>query len=171
MTLFLLYVFILTLQIILSVSGEYFVIPNAEIIAYSPRGLEISIPDEDGMVLFAIHANINREMNHLEAGEISQDVTRKINNRWVYRNKNIRLKVGDTLYYWLFVIKDGLGYRRDDITHVVEGKITFRLITVSIRMYVQILHCSSESSAGNTLLQRTCRKLKLEKQNIKLPNY
>lgn len=122
--LYTIYAFIVvTINLILCVNGEYYIVPDAEIIAHSPKGLEISIPDEDGIVLFAVHANINKEMRYLEAGQISQDVTRKIDGRWVYKNKHIRLKLGDKLYYWLFVIKDGLGYRRDDITHVVEGKI------------------------------------------------
>lgn len=104
------------------VSGAYYHIPEPVITAFKPKGFEISIPHEEGVILFAFHANINRQMNYLEAGQISKDITKKVGNRWVFKDKNLHLRTGDILYYWLFVIKDGLGYRRDDGVFTVEGK-------------------------------------------------
>ncbi|XP_049862094.1 uncharacterized protein LOC126355748 [Schistocerca gregaria] len=92
--------------------SPFYSVPPPVIEALSPRGLRISIPDELGVELFAVHANINKPMGLLEAGQISVDITKPKAGRWVYEDRRVRLKPGDVINYWLYVQADGLGYRR-----------------------------------------------------------
>ncbi|CAH0584501.1 unnamed protein product [Chrysodeixis includens] len=98
-------------------------VPRARLEAIYPRGLKVSIPD-DRYTLFAFHGKLNQEMEGLEAGHWSGDITKPKNGRWTYRDRNAKLKIGDTVYYWTYVIKDGLGYREDNgqwtVTHFVD---------------------------------------------------
>lgn len=97
-------------------------VPQPSIEVSKPKGFRVSIPDEEGIQLFAFHGAINRELDGLEAGDMSKDVLKKRNGRWTFHERKLKLKKGDTLYYWLFVIKDGLGYRLDDGIYTFKGK-------------------------------------------------
>lgn len=79
------------------------------------------IADSEDVTLFAVHININKELEYLEAGEISRDVVKKRGDRWVYEDKTHRLRAGDKLYFWLYVIVDGLGYRLDNQEYTVKS--------------------------------------------------
>lgn len=89
-------------------------VPKAKIVVYYPKGFEVSIPHEEGITLFAFHGKLNEEMEGLEAGTWSRDIVKKKNGRWTYNERNAKLRIGDTLYYWTYVIYNGLGYREDD---------------------------------------------------------
>ncbi|ERL92074.1 beta-1,3-glucan-binding protein [Dendroctonus ponderosae] len=95
-----------------------FEVPDATVEAFTPRGLRVSIPDQDGIKLFALHAKINEEMNGREAGTFSRDITKAKDGRWTFYDSQAKLAVGDTLYFWTFVdYFDGerkLGFVRDD---------------------------------------------------------
>ncbi|XP_066151348.1 uncharacterized protein [Euwallacea fornicatus] len=99
-------------------SGDY-TVPAPKIEIFN-KGFRFSIPHEEGVELFAFHGNINKPMNDLEAGYFSKDILKKCNDRWVFEDKTSRLVAGDTVYFWLFVIKDGLGYRYDDGKYIVR---------------------------------------------------
>lgn len=94
--------------------------PPATLEAIHPKGLRVSVPDE-GFSLFAFHGKLNEEMEGLEAGHWSRDITKPKNGRWIFRDRNAALKIGDKIYFWTFVIKDGLGYRQDNGEWTVEG--------------------------------------------------
>jgi len=96
-------------------------VPAAKIDVYYPKGFEVSIPDEPGITLFAFHGKLNEEMEGLEAGTWARDIVKAKNGRWTFRDKITQLKIGDTLYYWTYVIYNGLGYREDDGVYVVRG--------------------------------------------------
>lgn len=98
--------------------GEY-VVPDAKFEALKPRGLRVSIPDEPGIQLFAFHGNVNKEMNGLEAGQLARDIIKAKNGRWVFLDDRLKLNVGDVIYYWLYVIYEGLGYQKLDQTWTV----------------------------------------------------
>ncbi|XP_075224691.1 beta-1,3-glucan-binding protein-like [Lycorma delicatula] len=105
--------FILFFMICFVTAEEPYKVPPALIEVLDPKGLRVSIPDHEGITLFAFHGNVNEDFEMgREAGQMAQDVLRKKNGRWTYINRDIRLKNGDILYYWLYVIKDGLGYER-----------------------------------------------------------
>ncbi|XP_047112564.1 beta-1,3-glucan-binding protein-like [Schistocerca piceifrons] len=100
--------------------SPFYDVPQPMIEALKPRGLRISIPDDLGVELFAVHANLNKPISPLEAGQISVDITRPKGSRWVYEDRRVRLKPGDVINYWLYVQVDGQGYRLDDQTFVVK---------------------------------------------------
>ncbi|CAB0004746.1 unnamed protein product [Nesidiocoris tenuis] len=96
------------------VNGDDFEFPPHKIELLTPTGFRVSVPDVPGATLFAVHINFNHEMEGLEAGDVAVDIIKKKNGRWTYTNKNRRLKPGDKLYYWLYLIVDKLGHRLDD---------------------------------------------------------
>ncbi|XP_075978715.1 beta-1,3-glucan-binding protein 1-like [Anticarsia gemmatalis] len=111
----------LFLCFVLSVVVGYEV-PPAKLEAIWPKGLRVSIPD-DGFSLFAFHGKLNEEMEGLEAGYWSRDITKAKDGRWIFRDRNASLKVGDKVYFWTYVIKDGLGYRQDNGEWTVRGYV------------------------------------------------
>ncbi|EDV50613.1 gram-negative bacteria-binding protein 3 [Drosophila erecta] len=103
--------------LILGVQG--YEVPKAQIEVFYPKGFEVSIPDGEGISLFAFHGKLNEEMEGLEAGTWARDIVKAKNGRWTFRDRTTALKPGDTLYYWTYVIYNGLGYREDDGSFVV----------------------------------------------------
>ncbi|VVC95824.1 beta-1,3-glucan-binding protein-like [Leptidea sinapis] len=98
-------------------------VPPATLEALWPRGLRVSVPD-DGFTLFAFHGKLNEEMEGLEAGQWSRDITKPKNGRWIFRDRNAKLNIGDKIYFWTYVIKDGLGYRQDNGEWTVTEYVT-----------------------------------------------
>ncbi|XP_037931202.1 gram-negative bacteria-binding protein 3-like [Teleopsis dalmanni] len=96
-------------------------VPKARVIVFERKGFEVSIPDEEGISLFAFHGKLNEEMDGLEAGTWARDIVKAKNGRWTFTDRVTELKIGDTLYYWTYVIYNGLGYREDDGVYVVTG--------------------------------------------------
>lgn len=99
-----------------------YTVPRPTIDVFSPKGIRVSIPDHEGVRLFAFHGVVNRELNGLEAGDLSQDTLKPTNGRWVFEDRKLKLNPGDVLNFWLFVIKGKLGYRLDDQTYTVSRK-------------------------------------------------
>lgn len=98
-----------------------YTVPKAKIEVFYPKGFEVSIPHEEGITLFAFHGKLNEEMEGLEAGTWARDIVKMKNGRWTFRDRQAVLKPGDVLYYWTYVIYNGLGYREDDGAYVVSG--------------------------------------------------
>ncbi|CAG9766869.1 unnamed protein product [Ceutorhynchus assimilis] len=98
--------------------GQAFEVPDATVEVFSPRGLRVSIPDVEGIKLFAFHGKINEEMNGREAGFFSRDIVKAKNGRWTFYDSQAKLNIGDILYYWTYAdYFDGerkLGYTQDD---------------------------------------------------------
>lgn len=103
-------------------SSQVYMVPKARIEVLHPKGFTVSIPDAQGIQLYAFHGNLNQEMDGLEAGQFSQDILKSRSGRWVFTNRKHEIKPGDILYYWLYVQKDSLGYRRDDQRHEFTGE-------------------------------------------------
>ncbi|KAJ2943585.1 hypothetical protein O0L34_g16694 [Tuta absoluta] len=97
-------------------------VPPARLEAIWPKGLRVSIPD-DGFSLFAFHGKLNEEMEGLEGGHWSRDITQAKNGRWTFRDRDAQLKIGDKVYFWTYVIKNGLGYRQDNGEWTVTGYV------------------------------------------------
>ncbi|XP_050668491.1 beta-1,3-glucan-binding protein-like [Leptidea sinapis] len=97
-------------------------VPSATLEAIYPRGLRVSVPD-DGFTLFAFHGKLNEEMDGLEGGTWSRDINAPHNGRWTFEDDNAELKIGDKIYFWTYVIKNGLGYRQDDGEWTVDGYV------------------------------------------------
>lgn len=65
-------------------------------------------------------------MDGLENGQFSADILKHKNGRWTFTNRKHEIKPGDTLYYWLYVQKESIGYRRDDQKHEFTGKVILK---------------------------------------------
>lgn len=116
-------ILLVLLLVLLTVFPESFcayVPPAATVEPLYPRGIRLSVPDEDGISLVAYHVKINEDFYSLEAGTIAVDIIKKKNGRWVYEDRSTRLKEGDIVYYWVHVVYDGLGYNLLDQHHVVK---------------------------------------------------
>lgn len=72
------------------------------------------------MTLFAFHGKLNEELNGLEAGTWSRDITKAINGRFTFYDRDAALKIGDVLYFWTYALHNGLGYRHDNGEYVVR---------------------------------------------------
>ncbi|XP_013116957.2 gram-negative bacteria-binding protein 3 [Stomoxys calcitrans] len=94
--------------------------PTALVEVFYPQGFRVSIPHENGISLFAFHGKLNEEMEGLEAGTWARDIAKPKEGRWTFTDRNAKLKLGDTLYYWTYVIYKGLGYREEDGVFVVQ---------------------------------------------------
>ncbi|XP_076659272.1 beta-1,3-glucan-binding protein 2-like isoform X1 [Halictus rubicundus] len=94
--------------------------PKPTIEPLHPKGIRISIPHEDGITLVAYHVKFNDDFYSLEAGTIAVDVIKPKNGRWVYEDRNTRLKAGDIIYLWEHVVYHGLGYNLLDQQHEVK---------------------------------------------------
>lgn len=106
--------------------------PKPLIEVLKPKGFKVSIPDEEGITLFAFHGKVNEEMDGLEAGDMSKDILKKRKGRWTFFERKLKLKKGDKVYFWLYVIKDGLGYRLDDGLFVYNGKQKYHCFLIYI---------------------------------------
>nr|XP_034831536.1 uncharacterized protein LOC117988493 [Maniola hyperantus] len=106
----------------LSVTVQCYDVPKAKLEAIYPKGLRVSIPD-DGYSLFAFHGKLNEEMEGLEAGQWSRDITKPKDGRWYFRDRDARLVIGDKIYFWTYVIRHGLGYREDNGEWTVTGYV------------------------------------------------
>lgn len=98
-----------------------YTLSRPQIEVYKNGGFQVTLPDSPGIQLFAFHGKINCEFIGHEAGTYSIDIKEKTNGKWVYHNKDALLKIGDTIYYWLYVQKDNVGYRKDDNKFEVFG--------------------------------------------------
>ncbi|KAF5280020.1 hypothetical protein FQA39_LY05401 [Lamprigera yunnana] len=81
-------------------------IPNPEI-NIKPNGFEVSIKHEQGISVFYFYGKIISDNKN---EDIIMKTLVKNNDRWVlesYRN----LKKGDIMFYWVYVKKEGVGYR------------------------------------------------------------
>ncbi|KAH9638579.1 hypothetical protein HF086_000980 [Spodoptera exigua] len=73
--------------------------------------------------LFAFHGKLNEEMEGLEAGYWSRDITKAKNGRWTFRDRNAELKIGDTVYFWTYVIKNGYVNEEGNPVNAQDGSL------------------------------------------------
>ncbi|KAJ8944325.1 hypothetical protein NQ318_016132 [Aromia moschata] len=121
---------------VIFVKADYEV-PEAKIEALYPKGFRVSIPDEEGIKLFAFHGKLNEEMEGREGGTFSRDITKAKNGRWTFYDRYTKLKPGDILYYWTYVDyfdgRNKLGYTNDDKMFVVQELIDESIPKMDIR--------------------------------------
>ncbi|XP_045495475.1 beta-1,3-glucan-binding protein-like [Colias croceus] len=115
--------FLLVSTFLYYVQAAQYTVPPATLEAIYPRGLRVTVPD-DGFSLFAFHGKLNEEMEGLEAGQWSRDILKPKNGKWIFRDRSAKLNIGDKIYFWTYVIKDGLGYRQDNGEWTVTEYVT-----------------------------------------------
>lgn len=124
----LLYKVVLIVFLVVPLKSQYhednrFVVPVPEIQAFVPKGFRASIEDVPGIRMFVFNGNINRELRSLEPGGFSGETRHIKNGKWSVEDHNLRLEVDDVIYYWIFVIKDRLGYRLENGRFVIKELI------------------------------------------------
>ncbi|KAK9694447.1 Carbohydrate binding domain (family 32) [Popillia japonica] len=104
----------------------HYEVPEPSIEILTPRGFKVSIPDQDGVKLFAFHGKINESFDGREAGSFSRDITKARDGRWTFTDRVTLLNPGDIIYYWLYVDYEDpsgrkLGYLKEDQEYTVGG--------------------------------------------------
>ncbi|XP_030756018.1 beta-1,3-glucan-binding protein-like [Sitophilus oryzae] len=108
------------LLLILLIQGHIaYEIPNIALQAFTPSGLRISVPADPEIKLFGVHFNINKDIHELETGEYNEDISRPENGKFTYFNPTLKLKEGDTVYYWVYLQVGDLGYKKDGEKYTV----------------------------------------------------
>lgn len=101
-----------------------YAVPQPIIEIYNPKGLKVSIPHDDGIELFAFHGNVTSgSFPDVQTGQVSQEVRKKTGDSWIVEDEDVVVKPGDRIRYWLFVIRQGLGYRKENGMFVVKGSL------------------------------------------------
>ncbi|KAJ9575937.1 hypothetical protein L9F63_007249 [Diploptera punctata] len=96
-------------------------VPEVKLQAFRNGGFQVSIPDSPGVELFAFHGNLNEPLKDLEAGQWSKDILKSRNDRWTFKESDIKLKLGDIIYYWVYVKVHGLGYTKTNQYWIVSS--------------------------------------------------
>ncbi|XP_039284781.1 gram-negative bacteria-binding protein 3 isoform X2 [Nilaparvata lugens] len=100
-------------------------VPSAIIEVVHPKGFRASIPGEKGLTLFAFHGRINEEFEQTDEGQFSADVLGPDPiGFWTYTNREVHLKIGDVIHYWIYVVKDGVEYERVSLSYEVKDNKT-----------------------------------------------
>ncbi|XP_078585898.1 beta-1,3-glucan-binding protein-like [Branchiostoma floridae x Branchiostoma japonicum] len=76
----------------------------------SPQGLRITYPADSGVTLVAFHYNIGTPLHGVQAGQWNYDVRQSTNGLFVHENTRNLISPGQTLYYWVHVVRGGLGH-------------------------------------------------------------
>ncbi|XP_045479918.1 beta-1,3-glucan-binding protein-like [Harmonia axyridis] len=107
--------------------GHEYTVPEPKFELLYPRGFSVKIPHSDGISIFAFHGKINERMDSLEAGYFSKDILNRTGDFWVFEDRRTNLRVGDKIYFWLFVIRNALGFRYDNGEFVVKDDTPYRI--------------------------------------------
>lgn len=78
--------------------------------------------DRPGMQLFAFHGRKNKPLETVEPGDFNGETLKPTGSFWVIHDPDVKLEVGDTVHFWIFIQHNRLGYRRDGQTWNVTGK-------------------------------------------------
>ncbi|XP_045766767.1 beta-1,3-glucan-binding protein-like [Maniola jurtina] len=103
------------------IKASAYKVPPAKFEAVYPPGyFRLSVKD-DGYSLLQFHANINKKIGVLEPGRIFQTLHKPKNgDPWTFHGQGIKIKLGDTFYYWLVVMKNDLTYRQEGEWTITE---------------------------------------------------
>lgn len=124
---------------------QKYVIPDVTITALKPKGLIVTLPDSPGVQLFGFHANVNNPLKGKEDGSIAQESVEAENGIWKIVDKNVMLKVGDVLNYWVFVQRNRLGFDR------LDQKFTISVLTTEGSIPTPCNPTSTKINGGQTV--------------------
>lgn len=133
--------------VVLKNSCQSYEIPEPDIIVYKQRGFSVSIPHVPGIRLFGFHANINKEISDLQIGDCSRDVTINANGKWTFYDRRTKLSIGDTIHYWLYVLKHGVEYKFHNGRFTVNELVLHPLIRNAAKASTYVRHIDDESCA------------------------
>ncbi|XP_037037539.1 beta-1,3-glucan-binding protein-like [Bradysia coprophila] len=156
---FVLLIFLLQTVNLCSADGDYDV-PPATVEVFYPKGFRVSIPADPDIKLFAFHGKLNEEFDGLTSGHWATDITKVRDGRFTFNERMTSLKIGDTLYFWTYVIYKGLGYRQEDGVFKVEGYVN---ATVPISTPPTILNPTNRFT---TPAEQTCQPSLTKVNNV-----
>ncbi|KAJ8713684.1 hypothetical protein PYW07_014054 [Mythimna separata] len=110
----------LYITVLIAICDADYEVPEPTVEALYPRGFRVTLANDDYR-LFGFRGNINKPFQGLSEGDIKEDVIRPKAGKWVYKNRDVELNIGDTIYYWIYIIKDGKGYMNTDLEYTVTG--------------------------------------------------
>lgn len=71
------------------------------------------------MVWVSFHVQFNKDWIGLEVGPLTKDYVKPHNGQWTFEDKNVELKIGDTVYYWVNIVYNGVDYNLVDQKFIV----------------------------------------------------
>nr|ACI32827.1 beta-1,3-glucan recognition protein 2b [Helicoverpa armigera] len=93
--------------------------PTPKVEALYPKGFRVTL-DDDNYQFFGFRGNINKPFDDgINEGEIKKDIVTKSRGKWIYTNRDVTLKIGDTIYYWIFIRQNGQGRMITELEHTV----------------------------------------------------
>lgn len=112
---------------------EYHV-PRPSIKSVYPRGFRMSIPHRPGVEKVTYHISLSGPLSNKEGGELSKGVVERWNGRWTFIDRTAQLQGGDTIYFWVEVLKDGKLYTYENGRYIVTGKTIFSVGVVKYKL-------------------------------------
>ncbi|XP_026734113.1 beta-1,3-glucan-binding protein-like [Trichoplusia ni] len=100
--------------------AQNFEVPEPKIEILKPKGFKVTLKD-DGYSFFGFRGNINEEFHEVNEGQMKADIVSKQGGYWVYKNRSKKLEVGDTIFYWIYVIKGGKGSMSPFLEYTVSA--------------------------------------------------
>lgn len=79
--------------------------------------------DERGIVLFAFHGSINKEIRASEVGDFHGETRIKSQGMWTFETNRYQLQRGDVLHFWIYVQHDNFGYKLENQRYVYPGNL------------------------------------------------
>lgn len=110
------------IAVVLCQRGHYeYHVPRPSIKSVNPRGFRLSIPHRPGIQKVTYHVSLTGPLSNKEGGEFSDIRTERWNNRWSFTDRTAQIQSGDTIYFWVEVLKDGKNYYYDNGRYTVTG--------------------------------------------------
>lgn len=79
-------------------------------------------PADDGIELFAFHGQLNVDFDGgREAGTWARDIVKVRDGRLTFRECETKLRNGDVIFFWTYVVWHGLGYHQNDGKFEIYG--------------------------------------------------
>uniref|UniRef100_A0AAG5DBC2 GH16 domain-containing protein n=1 Tax=Anopheles atroparvus TaxID=41427 RepID=A0AAG5DBC2_ANOAO len=98
-----------------------YTIPEVRFEFPTTRGFRASIPDTEGVQMFAFHARLTKPFERFEEGDYSGDITVVGGDgRWAFETNKPLLPNGIIIYYWVYVQFDNAGYWLTDRKYTVN---------------------------------------------------
>lgn len=101
-------------------SSDWF--PTPTLIAYEPRGLQISIPRVSGVNLVVVYVNINKVLRSDREVQYVEFIGQETDGKWIFDKDTIKLNVGDVVYFKIYVERNGGGYLYSGTPYLITGK-------------------------------------------------
>lgn len=77
--------------------------------------------DTPNVTFFAFHGRLNEILSEGEPGEFSGEIRRPEGGKWIYKKEDLDLKLGDKIFYWVFVVNGGSGYSLNSKQYTITG--------------------------------------------------